>query len=69
VDELEPVESVASTGLARRAAGYFIAGINFVRHQLATSDQNPHEGRLRGSVMPAEYIEVPDYPPLHDDTI
>ncbi len=36
---------------------------------LRTSDPNLGEGKLRSSITPAEYMEIPDYPPVHDDTI
>lgn len=55
--------------LAKHVAGAFIASVRFVAHQLATADLNPHEGKLRSSVMPSENIEIPDYPPVHDDII
>lgn len=39
-------------------------------NQLKAADLNPHEGRLRGRVMPLEYVlnkPVPDYPPSPED--
>jgi len=35
----------------------------------ARQDLSPHEGRLRSSVMPVEFMEIPDHPPVHDDTL
>ncbi|MGZ6004581.1 MAG: hypothetical protein ACXWLH_00355 [Candidatus Saccharimonadales bacterium] len=55
--------------MAKRVVGAFIASIRFVGHQLVVADLNPHEGRLPASMMPIEYMEVPDYPPIHDDII
>jgi len=34
--------------------------IRAARTLLSTIDLNPHEGRLRSSVMPVEYMAVPD---------
>lgn len=51
------------------AVGRWIAGaFRDARDQLRTADLNPHEGRLRASIAPSEYLpKVPDYLPLHDD--
>jgi len=44
--------------------------LNEARQQLSGADLNPHEGMLRSSVAPAEYLpQAPDFVPLHDDTI
>ncbi len=40
-----------------------------VFHHIAAVDLNPHEGKLRASAAPSEYIKVPDCPPDHDDTM
>ena len=41
-----------------------------VGEQLRAGDLNPHEGRLRSSVAPAEFLpKPPDFPPIHDDTL
>lgn len=69
MENLKPGEPITHNGLAKRVAGTFIASMRFVSHQLAVSDQNPHEGRLRSSIMPSEYIEIPEHPPVHDETI
>lgn len=38
------------------------------RQQLRTADLNQHEGRLRSSAAPSEYLpQVPDYPPDDND--
>lgn len=47
----------------------FIEGLKITANQIAASDLNLGEGKLRGSVMPDKYIAVPDYPPMHDDAI
>lgn len=39
------------------------AAFNEARNQLKTADLNPHEGRLRGSAMPKEYMNIPDSVP------
>jgi len=69
MEKFEPIGPEISKSLTERAVGSFIAGILFVGKQLTTADFNPHEGRLRGSVIPEEYIKIPDTPPYHDDTI
>jgi hypothetical protein len=69
MENLGPLEPLSRCSLAKRAAGTFIAGMRFVGNQLAVADLNPHEGRLRGSITPSEYIQVPDHPPVHDDNI
>ena len=55
--------------LNRRIMAKVVANFRLVGRQLALSDQNPHEGRLRGSIIPSEYIDVPDTPPIHDDSV
>ena len=55
--------------ILERAVGVFIAGIGFVKRQLSTADLNPHEGKLRSSLIDEKYMGIPDYPPIHDDTI
>ena len=45
------------------------AVLRTIAGQLKTADLSPHEGRLRRSVIPSKYIEVPDFVPMHDDTI
>lgn len=62
-------EQTSHNSVVRHAISSFIAGLQFVRHQLVVSDQSPHEGRLRGSIMPSEYVELPDHFPVHDDTM
>lgn len=69
MEDTQPGESLANTQLTKRAVGAFIAGVKFVGHQLATADLNPHEGRLRASTAPIDYVNIPDYPPLHDDNL
>lgn len=41
----------------------------FVVNQLKTADLSVHEGKLRSSVMPVRYMNIPDHPPICDDTI
>ena len=62
-------EPASHDNLAKRVAGASIAALEFVRHQLASADLNLHEGRLRGSVIPFEYMQISDYPPTHDESI
>jgi hypothetical protein len=39
-------------------------GLQETSQQISTMDLNIHEGRLRASVAPVEYLpKVPDYPP------
>lgn len=52
-----------------QAVGTFIAAMRFVGRHLASADLSPHEGRLRASAVPAKYMDIPDFPPLHDDTL
>ena len=40
-----------------------------VMTKLSTMDLNPHEGRLRSSIAPVEYMGIPDFVPIHDDNI
>lgn len=39
--------------------------------ELKMFDLNPDEGKLRASGAPSEAIQqrIPDYPPIHDDTL
>ncbi len=69
MEDHKPLEPLPRDSLGKRIAGAFIAGIRFVGHQMTAVDRNPHEGRLLGSVIPSEYIQIPDYLPVHDDTI
>lgn len=69
MEDLPSHEQSKTREITQRLAGSFIAGIRFVGRQLAASDQNPHEGRLRGSIIPAEYIHIPDTPPSYDGTM
>lgn len=32
-------------------------------YQIRGIDINPHEGRIRDSIMPSQYMDVPDFPP------
>ena len=32
-------------------------------------DLNPHEGKLRGNQIPEKYMNIPNAPPMHYDTI
>lgn len=42
---------------------------NEAKEQLSTADLNPHEGRLRRSAAPPEYLpKVPDYPPSDEQS-
>lgn len=43
----------------------FISGLKLVGKTMATADLNPHEGRLRASLMPAEYMNIPDTLPAN----
>jgi len=52
---MEIPASVEHKNRRQRLVGSFIAGLRLVKHQLANSDQNPHEGQLRGRNMPAIY--------------
>jgi hypothetical protein len=52
----------------------FIQALRQLGHTAALwihrQDLSPNEGMLRASVlMPAESMNIPDYPPIHDDTI
>lgn len=67
MEMLDPHEAVTDNNLLKRVVASFIAGIRFVGRQLALADLSPHEGMLRSSVKPN--ILVPDFPPVHDDTI
>jgi hypothetical protein len=49
--------------------GRFRTTMSKIAGHLATQDLNLSEGRLRSSVMPVEHMQIPDHPPLHDDTI
>lgn len=62
-------EPASHDNLAKRLAGASIAALEFVRHQLTSADLNLHEGRLRGSVMPFDYMQISDYPPINDESI
>jgi len=53
----------------RQFATRFVAELGLLKHQLLNADLNPHEGRLRSSVMAAQQMDIPDYPPIHDDTL
>lgn len=46
----------------------FKDGFAEVFKQIASSDLNLGEGRARASIVPSEYIDIPDYP-LIDDAI
>ena len=64
--EFEPPEQSRAT----RAGRWIARAISEAREQLRTADLNPHEGRLRASIAPSEFLpDIPDYPPLHDDHI
>lgn len=62
-----------------RAARYMLHIVRNARAEvkdswqvLKATDLNPHEGKLRASVAPTEVLipeGIPDYPPMHDDTI
>lgn len=65
----DPFEHDKPVSITRQVVGGVIAGLKFVGHQLATSDLTPHEGRLRRSAMPSARMHIPEYPPVHDDTI
>lgn len=65
-EEFEPVNQSRAAREGRWLARAFWEA----REQLRTADLNPHEGRLRASAAPDEYLpKVPDYPPIHDDTL
>jgi hypothetical protein len=51
-----------------RAGRWISNALHEAREQLRTADLNPHEGRLRASASPSEYLpKAPDYPPMHDN--
>lgn len=64
-----PFEADSHIKLVRRIALGIAAGRQFIGHYLATSDPNLGEGKLRGSQIPEKFMDIPDYPPLHDDTV
>lgn len=37
--------------------------------QLRGQNLNPNEGSLRASAMPEKFMNIPDTPPIHDDTL
>lgn len=41
----------------------FISGFKFIREQLRVADLDPHEGLLRTSIAPEQFLEIPDFPP------
>ena len=47
----------------------FIYGFIFIKDQLKVADLNPHEGRLRTSVAPEQFLEIPDLPPESSESI
>jgi hypothetical protein len=55
--------------LASEVAAVFISRLKLAGRYLPQADLNPHEGRLRNSVMPVEYMNIPDYAPADDKTI
>jgi hypothetical protein len=51
-----------------RAGRWISHALHEAREQLRTADLSPHEGLLRASAAPSEYLpKVPDYPPIHDE--
>lgn len=58
----DPTESGQHNPLKHLVAGV-ISSLQFVGRQLSSADLNLHEGRLRGSVIDAKYIDIPDTPP------
>jgi hypothetical protein len=50
-------------------AARFMTGLRIVGRTMSTADLNPHEGRLRASLMPAEYMDIPDFLPSSDQNL
>ncbi|MEK7594592.1 MAG: hypothetical protein AAB436_03080 [Patescibacteria group bacterium] len=51
-----------------RFAAAIVTEATAAKDQLAGVDLNPHVGRLRASAMPVKYMNIPDYPPVQEDS-
>lgn len=55
--------------LPRKIARFTKLNLERLRDHFRKMDMNPHEGKLRSSGMPADKMNIPDFPPIHDDTL
>lgn len=62
--EPEPVPDRRSAiGRIVQQAGQVIQKVALVIYPDGAPDLSPGEGHLRASIAPAEFIDIPDYPP------
>ena len=45
-----------------------VAEVTAAKDQLGGVDLNPDVGKLRASAMPVKYMNIPDYPPVQEDS-
>lgn len=51
-----------------RFAAAIVTSVTAAKRQLSGVDLNPDVGKLRASAMPVKYMNIPDYPPVQEDS-
>lgn len=56
--EKEPTPTIRNAAI--KAAAYFISTIEITKKYINSLDLNIHEGRVRNSIQPVEFMNIPN---------